>query len=454
MEILILGGGRVGGETAKKLVENQCNVTVVDSDINRLLSLQSLYDLRAVHGNAADPGVLRRAGGENAEIVIAVTAIDEVNLVSCRLCSVMFDTPKKIARVRNSALNAPEISSADGFGINHIFSPEQIVADSICDMIRHPGCLSVHKFSNQNVVLAEVKILSGGEMAGRPIGDIRRARPALDFRAVALYRDQKLHMPDGGTRLFVGDEISVIAAEDDLDELLPMFAGGGSYANVMIAGGGKIGARVARKTRENSRVKIVEVSQERCAHLSETLNDVLVVKGGASNEHLLREENIAETDVYCALTNDDEENILSAMLAKRLGAGRNIVLVNRPAYAGILAKLLDNAVSPAELSIGAILAHIRAGDVGVVHSLHHGKAEAIEAVIHGDMKTSPVAGREIAAIKWPPSAMPGALVRGGRMLIAHDRTLLQDGDRLIIYVNGRKAVRQVEKLLQVGAGFF
>ncbi len=454
MDILILGGGRVGGETAKALVNNQCNVTVVDSDINRLLSLQSLYDLRTVHGNAADPAVLRRAGGENAEIVIAVTAIDEVNLVSCRLCSAMFGTPKKIARLRNSALNAPEISGADGFDINHVFSPEQIVADSICDMIRHPGCLSVHKFSNHNVVLAAVKILPGGEMAGRPIGDVRRARPELDFRAVALYRDQKLLLPDGKTRLFVGDEMSVIAAENDLDELLPMFAGGGSYANVMIAGGGKIGERVARKTQKNSRVKIIETSQPRCAQLSETLDDVLVVKGGASNEHLLREENIAETDVYCALTNDDEENILSAMLAKRLGAGRNIVLVNRPAYTGILARLLDNVVSPAELSIGAILAHIRAGDVGVVHSLRHGKAEAIEAVIHGDTKTSPVVGREIAGIKWPESAMPGALVRGDRMIIAHDRTLLQDGDRLIIYVNGRKALQQVEKLLQVSANFF
>ncbi|MGI9307445.1 MAG: Trk system potassium transporter TrkA [Gammaproteobacteria bacterium] len=454
MEILILGCGRVGGETAKALVKNACNVTVVDNNINKLLALQSMYDLRTVHGNAAEPAVLRKAGGENAEIVIAVTAIDEVNLVSCRLCSAMFKTPKKIARLRSNALNTPEISGAEGFDITHIFSPEQIVADNICGIIRHPGCLSVHQFTNHDVALVSVRISAEGEMAGCPIGEIRRARPDIDFRAVAVYRDQQLALPDGTMRLFVGDEVSVIAAEKDLDALLPMLAGRGSYDNIMIAGGGNIGERIARQTSEYGRVKIIEKSQERCARLSEKLNGVLVVKGDASNEHLLREENIAETDAYCAVTNDDEENILSSLLAKRLGARREIVLVNRPAYAGILARLLDNVVSPAELSIGAILAHIRAGDIGVVHSLHDGKAEAIEAVIHGDPQTSPVVGREIAAIDWPKSAMPGALVRGGRMIIAHDRTLLQDGDRLIIYVDGRKALRQVEKLLQVSVSFF
>ena len=453
MEILILGCGRVGGETARALVKNDCNVTVVDDDIGKLLALQSMYDLRTVAGNAADPEILRRAGGENAEIVIAVTARDEVNLVACRLCSAMFKTPKKIARVRSSALNTPEISSPQGFDITRIFSPEQIVADNICDTIRHPGCLSVHKFSDHKVALASIRVLSGGEMTGETVGNIRRARPEIDFRVVAICRDDKIYTPDGGARLFVGDEISVVIAEDDLDALLPLVAGGGSYRNVLIGGGGNVGLRVAKRIQHSSRAKIIEMSPERCAHLSETLEDVLVLKGSASDERMLQEENIADTDVYCALTNDDEENILSAMLAKRLGAKRNIVLVNRTAYTTILARLLDNVVAPSEISIGAILAHIRAGDVGVVHSLHHGRAEAIEAVIHGDAGTSPVVGRAIADISWPQNAMPGAVVRDGKMIVAHDRTLLQDGDRLIVFVAGGKAMRQTEKLLQVAVGY-
>lgn len=454
MEILILGCGRVGSETAKVLVKNDCNVTVVDNDIEKLLALQSMYDLRTVHGNAADPGILRRAGGDNAEIIIAVTAIDEVNLVACRLCSSMFQTPKKIARLRSSTLNTKEISDKDGFDINHIFSPEQIVADNICDTIRHPGCLSVHKFSNQRVALSCIRISAGGEMAGDTIDNIRSACADIDFRIVSVYRDRQLQPLSGATRLFVGDEIAVIIAEEHLDMLLPLLAGGGSYKNVFIAGGGNIGERVARQIQSFCRVKIIEMSPTRCAHLSSVLDSGLVIKGGASDEHLLQEENIGDTDVYCALTNDDEENILSAMLAKRLGAKRNIVLVNRTSYAGLLARLLDNVVAPAEISIGAILAHIRTGDVGVVHSLHGGKAEVMETVIHGDTKTSAVVGRSIAEIKWPANTMPGALVRGERIIVAHDRTVLQDGDRLIIFVGGGKAMRQIGKLLQVSVNYF
>ncbi|MGU9951662.1 MAG: Trk system potassium transporter TrkA [Gammaproteobacteria bacterium WSBS_2016_MAG_OTU1] len=454
MEVLILGCGRVGGETAKALVKNRCNITVVDDNQQKLLALQSLYDLRTVCGSASDPAVLRRAGGENAEIVIAVTATDEVNLVACRLCANMFDTPIKIARLRNNAFNTDAIASKDGFNISHTFSPEQIVADNICDTIKHPGCMAVHRFSNHNVVLASVRITAEGEMAGDTIGNIRRTLPEVDFRVLSVYRDHKLQVPDGSTRLFVGDDISLVIADENLDDLLPLLAGAGDNSKVMIAGGGNIGERVAREIEKNSRVKIIEVSQKRCAELTACLNTTLVLRGEAANEHILREENIAETDIYCAVTNDDEENILSAMLAKRLGAKKTISLINRPAYTNILGRLLDNLVSPAELSIGAILAHIRAGDVSVVHSLHHGMAEVIEAVIHGTAETSSVVGRAIADIKWPPGTTPGALVRTDRMLIAHDQTVLQTGDRLIVFAAGSKALKQVGKLLQVGINHF
>lgn len=291
-------------------------------------------------------------------------------------------------------------------------------------------------------------------MAGETIDNIRRASSEIDFRVVAVHRDGNIYPPTGETRLFVGDEISVIIAEDGLDTLLPLLVGGGSYKNVFIAGGGNIGERVARQIYKNSRVKIIEASQERCADLSASLDSVLVIKGGASDEHMLREENISDTDVYCALTNDDKENILSSMLAKRMGARRNIVLVNRASYAGILIRLLDNVVSPAEISIGAILAHIRAGDVGVVHSLHHGKAEVIEAAVHGTSESSEVVGRTVGEIEWPESATPGALIRDDRMIIAHDTVRLQDGDRLIVFAAGGKATRKLGKMLQVSAHYF
>ena len=456
MEILILGCGRVGGETAKALVKNQCNITVVDSDQGKLLALQSLYDLRTVHGSATDPDVLRRAGGENAEIVIAVTASDEANLVACRLCTAMFKTPKKISRVRNSAFHDPMVAGADGFDISHIFSPEKIVADNICDTIRHPGCLSVHRFSNRGAVLAAVRVTADGDMAGETVGNIRRARPAMDFRALSIWRDHEVKIVDGNSRLFVGDEVALVAGGDDLNQLLPLLAGEIASERIMIAGGGNIGRRVAAEieNEKNRRVKIIEKSRDRCAELSAELNTTLVLTGEASDEEIMREENIAETDIYCALTNDDEDNILSAMLAKRLGAKKTISLINRAAYADILARMLDNVVSPSELTIGAILTHIRAGDVNAAHSLHHGEAEVIEIVIHGDSKSSKVAGRAVADIRWPPNVIAGALARDDRMLIAHDQTVLQAGDRLIVLAAGGKAVKQAGKLLQVGIGHF
>lgn len=454
MEALILGCGRVGSETAKALVHDGCNVTVVDNHRPKLVEMQAMYDMRAVFGNAADPAVLREAGGEDAEIVIAVTAIDEVNLVACRLCHSMFKTPKTIARLRASTLNTPEISSSDGFNITHIFCPEQIVADNICDTIRHPGCLSVHRFSSHEVALASVRVLSEGEMAGDTINAIRKARPEIDFRIMSIWRDGKILRPGGSDRLFVGDEISLVIAEKNLNEILVLLAGESPVSSVMIVGGGNIGERVGAQIQDDFRLKIIDISRERCEYLSGALKNALVLKGGGSDENMLEEEGIRETDMFCAITNDDEENILSAMLAKDLGAKRNIVLVNRVVYAGILGRLLDNVVSPAELSIGAILTHIRVGDINVVHSLHRGKAEVIEVVVHGDSQSSSVVGRSVSEINWPADVMLGALVRGGDLLVAHDDTRLQDDDRLIILMAGGKARRQTTKLLQVGMSYF
>ena len=453
-EALILGCGRVGSETAKALVKNRCKVTVVDNNTEQLLALQSMYDLRTVTGSAADPAILKRAGGENAEIVIAVTSQDEVNLVACRLCAILFGAQKRIARLRNNALGDSEISPSEGFGINHIFCPEQIIANNICDTISHPGCLSVQQFSKHKAVLATIRVSAGGELAGDTIGNIRAALSEVDFRVISVYRDHALHIPQASTRLFVGDEISVIIDENSLDTLLAVLTDSGSYRNVLIAGGGNIGERVAKQILQTSQVKIIDASPERCAYLSTVLDDTLVLKGTASNEDMLREENIADTDIYCALTNDDEENVLSSMLAKHLGAKRNITLVNRSAYMGILPRLLDNVVSPSELSIGAILAHIREGDTGVVHSLHQGRSEVIETMLHGNSKNSAIIGRTVKDIKWPANSMLGALIRKDRLIIAHDHTLLQEDDRLIIFISGGKAIREISKLLRVSLSYF
>lgn len=451
--ILILGCGRVGGEIARMLVANDCQVTVVDSNMPKLMELQSANDLRTLEGNAADPETLARAGGDDADMVIAVTALDEVNLVACKLCALLFNTPTKIARIRSALYNDERITGESGFDIGMLFCPEQIIADNISESIRHPGCLSVHKIAGGRAVLASFAVAAKAEMAGKTVGDLRNKLPDADFRAVSVYRDYKTVKPKAETRLFVNDEVSVVTSPESLDSITPLLAGENFNRRVMIAGGGNIGLRVAAAIENDCEVKIMDINRERCRFLSSKLENALVLKGRATDERLLTTEAIDETDIFCGLTNDDEENVLSAILAKRLGAKKTITLANRETYADILRRQLDVVVSPSQLTIGTVLAHIRRGKVDAVHSLHHGSGEAIEAVISGSGDTSAVVGRTMAAIEWPPEATPGALVRNGKLIIAHDDVVVEDQDLLVVFATGQEAVRRLEKLLQVSVSF-
>ena len=450
-----MGCGRFGREIAKVMANNHCRVTVVDENIKELNALQNLYDIRVVHGNASEPEVLRRAGGENAEMIIAVTSNDEVNLVACRLCSIMFDTPKIIARICDNYSNFNgDISMEEFFGIDYVFSPEQIIADNICDIIFHPGCSSVYRFPNQSVLLASVNVDSGGEMVGETIANVRKKHPDIDFRIVAVYRDSDIYSPKGDTRLFAGDEIFIVIEESYMDTLLPLLTGQTGSGKIFISGGGQIGERVARKIEENCRVKIMEHSIERCAYLSASLDTVLVIKGRATDENRWIENDLSDADVYCGLTNDDGENILSSLIAKKIGAKRGVVLINNLSFLPVINREIDNVIVPSQISMGAILSHIRVGDIDAVHSLHRGKAEVIEATVHGTQENCEIIGKEIKNISWPEKCTPGALIRGDEMMIAHDNVVLQDNDKLIVFVDGGKNIKELSKMLQVNVNYF
>ena len=448
MDALILGAGRVGSELARVLVGNSCNVTVVDTKIDPLLALQASFDLQTVQGSAANPNVLRRAGAADADIVVAVTEIDEINLVACKLCTLLSEKIKKIARVRNNYYNDSTITDKNGFGIDHVFFPEQIIAENFCNAVTHAGCLSVNRFADGKMVLAGVRISSKADIVGETVETLRSRVKEIDYRIVSIYRDDKPVPPDADTRLFVGDELYLLVEQQNLHEITPFLAGPQSrIKRLFIAGGGNIGRRVAAELEKNHEIKLVEINHKICAKLSEQLNKTLILKGRATDEKLLLQEGVSETDMFCALTNDDEENILSAILAKRLGARQTAALVNRAAYVEILQRQLDIVLSPSQITIGSVLAHIRPTDVNVVHSLRQGAAEAVEAVVHGDTDTSMVVGREVQQIEWPTNAMPGAIVRDEQIFIAHHHTVINDGDRLIFFVSETGAAKKMENLL-------
>ncbi len=482
MKIIILGAGQVGSSVAESLVSEANDITMVDLDPKRLALLQDRLDLRTVVGNAAYPSVLVSAGAEDADMVLAVTESDETNLVACKLAATLFNTPTKIARIRSTEyLKHLEIFSTENFCVDFAISPEQILTEYIEKLIEFPEALQVLDFASGKVSLVAVRALKGGALVGQQLQELRKHVPNVDTRVAAIFRKDRPIIPEGDTIIEAEDEIFFIAATEDIRTVMRELRGMDKpVKHVMIAGGGKIGKRLGQALEKDYQVRIIEHNYQACERLAAELNGALVLHGDATDETLLESENIADMDMFCALTNDDENNIMSALLAKRMGAHKVISLINRRAYVDLVQSSgIDIAISPAQVTIGSLLAYVRHGDVAAVHSLRRGAAEALELVAHGDAKSSHVVGRRIEDIKLPKGATIGAIARGLprskgifgenlvlqqgnamlesnrriRVIIAHHDTVIEQEDHVILFVINRKMIREVEKLFQVNVGF-
>ena len=457
MKIIILGAGQVGATLAENLVGEQNEITVVDIDGNRLRELQDKYDLQGVMGHSAHPDVLRRAGAEDADMIIAVTSSDEVNMVACQVAYSIFKTPTKIARIRSEQYlkYREKLFQNDDLPIDHYIAPEALVTKYIRRLIDYPGALQVLQFADGMLSLVAVKAYYGGLLVGYALSALKEHIPNVETRVAAIYRQGKAIKPLGTTVIEADDEVFFIAATKHIravmNELQKLER---SYKKIMIAGGGNIGAGLARSLEKNHTVKLIERSKERAEQLSEMLDNTVVFCGDASDQELLSEEHIEQVDVFIAVTNDDEANIMSAMLAKRMGAQKTMVLIQRGAYVDLVqGGEIDIAISPQQATISALLTHVRRGDIVNVYSLRKGAAEAIEAVAHGDENTSKVVGRAIADIKLPAGTTIGAIVRNDDVLIAHDDTIIMSGDHVIMFLIDKKHINVVEKLFQVSAIF-
>ena len=475
MKIIILGAGRVGASVAEALVSEENDITVVDTDVLNLRELQDRFDLRTVPGNGTHPTVLEQAGAHDADMLIATAARDETNLVACQLAARLFNVPTRIARIRAPEFqDHPEITGEGGFHVDHLICPEQTVCDYVIKLIQFPEALQVLEFANGRASLIAVRAYAGGPLVEHPIRDLRKAHPKIDMRVVAVFRNDSAITPDGDTLIEPGDEVFLLAASEHirtaLSDLRRMDK---PVRRVMIAGGGNIGLRLARALGTQYQVKVIEANRTRCNYLSTQLPAAtLILNGDSTDEDLLSDEAVAEMDLFVALTSDDENNIMSCMLAKRMGAGRTIALINRQAYADLVeGNRIDIAIVPSQTTIGKLLAHVRLGDVVAVHSLRRGAAEALEAIAHGDAKSSKVVGRRIEQIDLPRGATIGAIVRsaeGGPLgplrgrrdaphfdvIMAHHDTVIQAEDHVIVFVENKRIIPKVEKLFQVGVGFF
>jgi trk system potassium uptake protein len=455
VKILILGAGTVGASVATALTNENNDITVVDTDAVRLREMGEKLDLRTVRGHASHPSVLSQAGVEDTDLIIAVTNSDEVNIVACQVADALYRTPTKIARVREvEYLSHPELIGRGRSSIDVVISPEQLVCAHVQRLIEYPGALQVLEFANGRAQLVAVRALTGGALVGLPIRELRGHLPAgVDARVAAVFRRGRPILPEGTTVIEAEDEVFFLADRRDIRIVMSELRKLDKPARrIFIAGGGNIGKNLAKALETNHSVKVLERSRERTKQLAEDLQNSIVLAGDAADEDLLREENIGQTDVYCAMTNDDEANILSAMLAKRLGCPRVIALINRSAYGELVeGSTIDIAVSPQQVTLSSLLTHIRQGTMVRVHSLRRGAAEAIEAVALGDRRTSRVIGRAVEEIELPPGTTIGGIVRGEQLLIAHHDVVVEPNDHVILFLVDKRQLRQVEMLFRVDA---
>ncbi|MDX9993978.1 MAG: Trk system potassium transporter TrkA [Rhodocyclaceae bacterium] len=476
MRILILGAGQVGASVAEALASEANDITVIDQNRESLAQIADRLDVRTLAGNAAYPSALREAGIEDADLLVAVTQSDQTNLVACKIARSMFNVPTRIARLRSPDFLDDALLSDENFSVDYAICPEQEITEYIGKLIEFPEALQVLEFAGGRVTLVGVRAFQGGLLVGKPIRAMREHLPeSIDARIAAIFREHQPLDPDGNTVVEPGDEVFVLAASEHIRpvmrELRRMQQ---PVKRVMIAGGGNIGSRLAGLLEERYEVKVVERDRQRAEVLAAKLGKSLVLVGEATDENVLTEENIDEMDMFLALTNDDEDNIMAASLAKRLGCQRVLALINRRAYADMVqGGPIDIGLSPAQVSIGTLLTHVRRGDVARVHSLRRGAAEALELVAHGDAKSSKVVGRRIDELPVIKGAHVGAIVRempeefdvtgengrilgrsNQRVIIPHHDTVIESGDHVIIFCTRKRLVREVEKLFQVGFMFF
>lgn len=458
MKIIIIGAGQVGGTLAENLVGEKNEITVIDSDLAILETLQNRLDLQVVCGIGSHPDVLKKAGAEDADMLIAVTNSDESNMMACQVAYSLFKTPTKIARVRSEQyiIYQEQLYKHQDIPVDHLIAPEQLVTTAIKRLIDYPGALQVVEFADGKASLVAVKAYYGGLLVGHALSALKQHMPNVDTRVAAIYRRGRPIRPLGSTVIEADDEVFFIADTKHIravmSELQKLES---SYKRIMIAGGGLIGAGLAKRLEHKHNVKLIEFNAERAQYLSTVLEKTIVFHGDASDASLLAEENVEQVDAFIAVTNDDEANIMSAMLAKRMGAQKAMVLIQRSAYVDLVqGGVIDIAFSPQQATISALLTHVRRGDIVNVHSLRRGAAEAIEAIAHGDESTSKVIGKQIQNIKLPPGTTIGAIVRKDEVIIAHSDTVIRANDHVILFLVDKKFIWDVEKLFQPSALFF
>jgi len=457
MKILILGGGQVGTTLAQSL-SLEHDITLVDIDSDCLLQIQNRLDVRTLQGYAADPRVLAQAGGEDADMLIAVTSSDEVNMIACQVSYALFKTPTKIARVRGHHFDDyPQLFEDNQLNIDTIINPAELVTERLVRQIEHPGTAVILDFAEGNLQMAAVRATPLGSLCGRKVMELGHDLANLKAGIIGVLRNEQTIPATPDLVIQPHDLLFYFAAAEDLsDTTQALLQSALKYRRIMLAGGGNIGISLAKRLEDDYKVKIIEHDPGQCEKAAEQLHHTVVLVGDSADTELLQSESIDEVDMFCSVTNDDEANIMSAIVAKRLGAKTTIALVNRQTYAHFLIERspdIDMALSPQHITGSKILTYLRKGDIVSLYAFPNGLSEALEIVVHGDNKSSKVVGKPINKIKWPSGTKVYAVAREDDILIAEEDTVIEAGDHLIMVLMDRRSVPQLERLFSVSPDF-
>jgi trk system potassium uptake protein TrkA len=458
MRVIICGAGQVGYGIAEKLASEKNDVSVIDTSAELIRGVRDSLDVRGFVGHGSHPEVLEAAGAQQADMIIAVTLHDEVNMVACQVAHSLFNVPTKIARIRAQTYLRPhymDLFSRDHMPIDVIISPELEVGEMVMRRIALPGATDVVAFADGKVAMLAIECMEECPVINTPLSQLTDLFPDLPSTVVGVSRNNKVFVPHSADQLVAGDLAYVVTSKDQVRRTLGLFGHEEQEATrIVIAGGGNIGLHVAR-TIENrkgrTKVKIIESGRERAVAIADELHRTVVLHGSALDQKLLMEADIAEADLMIALTNDDQVNILASVMAKRLGCKSNLTLLNNPTYHDFTGTLgIDAHVNPRTVTISRILQHVRRGRIRAVHSIQKGVAEIIEAEA---LETSPLVGPPLRELELPDGMRFGAIFRDGAVIKPNGSLRIKPKDRVVIFALA-STVKQVEQMFRVSLEFF
>ena len=447
MKIIIVGAGQVGSSLSVNLVKEGNDVTLIDKSPDLLENIADKIDLQTIHGNGAHPRILEAAGAHKADMIVAVSKSDETNMIACQVAYTVFGVEKKIARIRDlEYLNYENLFADESTPIDYTISPDLIASNYIKKLISNQGTHQIFNFSNEEDSFINIFYEENNDNENS-IKHYQTSCDKFNSKICAFIRNDKLFSIEDDDILQAGDELLIICKEENIVDVTKIFKRVKDNKRIMITGGGNIGKHLSDSMSGNFQVKVIEKNEDRAEYLSEVLDDVTIINADSSNEDILLEENIEHMDVFCALTNDDEANILSAMLAKKLGSKTVMSIINKTSYSDLVEKQeIDIIISPEDLTIGALLTHIRRGTILKAHSLMHGFLELLEIEVRDNPDTK-ILGKNIGQLNLSENIVLCCIIRNNEFIFDSSNILLEQSDRLVCLVN-KKDVKQIEDLFE------